>query len=59
MRDVLAIKSSEEENPPEENPPKNKKVHLNKFFWTISVGFLTRVTGKKAKVHANVSKKLA
>ena len=26
----------------------NKKVHLNKFFWTISVGFLTRVTGGKA-----------
>ena len=34
----------------------NKKVHLNKFFWTISVGFLTCVTGKKAKVRANFRK---
>ena len=54
---------SGEENPPEENPTQNKKVHLNKFFWTIkifwtiSVGFLTCVTGKKAKVRANFSKK--
>ena len=37
----------------------NIKVHLNEFFWTISVGFLTRVTGKKAKVRANFSKKFA
>ena len=37
----------------------NKKVHLNKFIWTISVGFLTRVTGKKAKVRVNFSKKFA
>ena len=35
----------------------NRKVHLNKFFRTISVGFLTRVTGKNAKVRANFSKK--
>ena len=44
---------SEEENPPEKIQPKQKKVRLNKFFWTRSVGFLTRVTGKKAKVRAN------
>ena len=35
----------------------NKKVHLNKFFWTISIAFLTRVTGTKAKVRANFPKK--
>ena len=35
----------------------NKKVHLNKFIWTIPVGFLTRLTGKQAKVRANFSKK--
>ena len=46
---------SEEENP----PPKihtqfeNKKVHLNKFFRTISVGFLTCFIGKRAKVRAS------
>ena len=34
----------------------NKKVHLNRVFWKISVRFLTRVTGKKAKVHVNFSK---
>ena len=34
-------------------PPKIKHVHLNKFFWTISVGFLTCVTGKKEKVREN------
>ena len=36
----------------------NKTVlnQLNKFFRTISVGFLTHVTGKKAKVRANISK---
>ena len=34
----------------------NKKVQLKKFIRTISVGFLTRVTGKKAKVRANFSK---
>ena len=27
----------------------NKKVHLNKFFWTIRVGFLTRLTGSREK----------
>ena len=27
----------------------NKKVHLNEFIWTISAGFLTRVTGKQGK----------
>ena len=32
------------------NPPKIKKVHLNESFWTISVGFLTRATGKQGKV---------
>ena len=31
----------------------------NKFFWTISVRFLTRVTGTKAKVRANFSKMFA
>ena len=40
------------------DPPQNKSVHLNKFFWTISLGFLTRVTEKKAKVRANFSKNL-
>ena len=37
----------------------NKIVHLNTFFWTISVGLLTRITEKKAKIHANFSKKFA
>ena len=27
----------------------NKKVHSNKFFWTISVGFLTRAQGRRQK----------
>ena len=30
----------------------NKNVHLNKFFLTVSVGFLTCVTGKRAKACA-------
>ena len=30
-------------------PWQTKKVHLNKFFWTIPLVFLTRITGKKAK----------
>ena len=37
----------------------NTKGHLNKFLWAISVRFLTRVTGKKAKVRASFSKKFA
>ena len=40
----------------EENPPPKKTNCLNKFFWTISVGFLTRVARKKAKIRANFSK---
>ena len=51
--------NSQEDNPPEKKPTQNKKVCLNKFFRTIPVGFLTRVTGKKAKVRANFSKKFA
>ena len=35
----------------------DQKVFLNKFFWTTSVGFLTRVTWKRAKARANFSKK--
>ena len=27
----------------------NKRVHLNKFFWTMYGGFLTRVTGRRQK----------
>ena len=39
---------SQEENLPE-NPPPPNRVHLNKCLRTISVGFLTHVTGKKGK----------
>ena len=37
-------------------PPK-LKLHLDKLVSTISVGFLTHVTGKQAKVRANLSRK--
>ena len=50
------IHSHRRENPPEKST-QNKKVPLNKFFWTIFVGFLTRVAGKQAKIRANFSKK--
>ena len=50
---------SHEENPliHSKQSTQNKKVHVNKFIRTISVGFLTRVTGKRAKVCADFSKK--
>ena len=34
----------------------NIKLCLNKFFWTISVGFLTRVRGKKVKLFRTLQK---
>ena len=42
---------------PKKIHPKSEMIYLNKFFRTISVGFLTRVTGKKAKIGANFSRK--
>ena len=39
--------------PTRKNSTQNKKVRLNK---SISVGFLTRVTGKKEEVHTNFLK---
>ena len=51
LKVARVVINSEDEDPPQRrkiHPKKstrNKKVHLNKFFWTISVGFLTRVTG--------------
>ena len=47
---------SEKKSTPQKSP-RNKKVLLNKFFRTISAGFLTQVTGKEAEACANFSNK--
>ena len=51
-------KSSDSRNHQRRKSTPNKKVHLNKSLWTISVALLTCVTGKKTKIRVNFSKKV-